>query len=134
MSRESVYMYTLYERTWHWVQTVVVSRAYLIARGIDSKQVIDEFLGLNPRLNVVCTLGRDGVMAKFANDDLLRIPAIPVNQVVDSRGAGDCFIAALIDRLSRGHSFGPAIEFANQLAADKIRHEGIVFSRDFVQE
>ena len=57
--------------------------------------------------------------------------AEPIKQIVDTNGAGDCFIAGLISSLAAGDGFATALEFARRLAANKIQHEGMMIDRNF---
>jgi fructokinase len=72
--------------------------------GISTEQLVAEWLGRGPSL-VVVTLGGDGVVAGTTSG-LRRIrPARPVD-VVDTVGAGDTFMAALIGGLHAAELLG----------------------------
>ena len=105
--------------------TVIVSSQYLLAKDIDAQQCIAQLAQINLRARIVCTLGRRGLAAMDTDRQPLRIAAREVDTVVDSVGAGDCFIAGLISRLSQGWNFAKSLEFANHLAATKIQHPGM---------
>ena len=107
------------------VNSVIVSKAYLSARGIDAHQCIDEFQRINPALAIICTLGERGVMAIDGKNDFFELAAEPVEQVIDSIGAGDCFIAGFIHQRLHAQDFPAAVAFANRLAANKIQQQGI---------
>ncbi len=107
------------------VNSVIVSKAYLSARGIDARQCIEEFQRINPALGIICTLGERGVIAVDGNASLFELTAEPVKQVIDSIGAGDCFIAGFIHQRLRAQAFPAAVAFANRLAANKIQQRGI---------
>ena len=64
---------------------------------------------------VVVTLGADGATV-YADGGVVRVPA-PSVDVVDTTGAGDCFVAALAFDLARGHHVTQAAEFACRAAA-----------------
>ena len=75
--------------------------------------VAARWLGLGPSL-VVVTLGPDGVLAVGSATGVLRRPSVPV-AVVDTVGAGDAFMAALIAGLGERSLLGRAQ--AGRLAA-----------------
>lgn len=62
-----------------------------------------------------------------SNNEIITLDAVPVDQVIDTLGAGDSFIAGLVSRLSQQHKFETALKFANKLAARKIQFQGIRF-------
>jgi ribokinase len=64
---------------------------------------------------VVVTLGADGALV-HSDGVMTRVPA-PVVEVVDTTGAGDCFVAALAFDLARGRAVAEAAEFACRAAA-----------------
>lgn len=107
------------------VNTVIVSRAYLQHRQISASQCIREFSLLNPSANIVCTLGESGVLAQSDQGKRISLPAEKVSKVIDTTGAGDCFIAGLIHRLTNQDDFESALVFANELAARKIQIKGL---------
>ena len=71
---------------------------------------------------LVVTLGARGAMA-VAGGDTLEIEGHEV-EVVDSTGAGDCFVGALATALSRGHSLVDALGFANAAASLSVQQFG----------
>ena len=58
----------------------------------------------------------DGSMA-FSRDGRVTIPALPVDQVVDTTGAGDAYAAGLLSRLSHGAGIQEAMKRGAELAA-----------------
>jgi sugar/nucleoside kinase (ribokinase family) len=80
---------------------------------------------INPQVNIVCTLGSNGVAAMDVDGQRLHLAAEPVPQVLDSIGAGDCFIAGLLRCLLRQQALEEAMVFANKLAANFIQQQGI---------
>jgi len=77
---------------------------------------------LGPEL-VVVKLGPRGVYA-LSNDLNEEIPAVKVDRVVDTTGAGDAFAAGLIAGLIRGYTTRKALLYANAVAALKITKLG----------
>ena len=107
------------------VGTLIVSSHYLRDRGMDAATCMDELKKLNPHALIVCTLGAQGLSAIDADGRKLSMPAERVDRVIDTIGAGDCFIAGLISRLSLREPFANALDFANHLAAIKIQRQGM---------
>jgi ribokinase len=72
---------------------------------------------------IVCvTLGRRGVIA-LVDGDVIAIPGHAV-AVVDTTGAGDCFVGALAARLADGVAVGAALEYANLAASICVQRMG----------
>jgi ribokinase len=71
---------------------------------------------------VVVTLGADGALV-YAGGGMVRVPAPPAD-VVDTTGAGDCFVAALAFELARGRAVAAAAEFACRAASRSVTGVG----------
>lgn len=108
-----------------YVGTVIVSRDYLRAHEMTAHGCIDRLKAINPKLNIVCTLGEEGFLAIDHEGQMIERTAVPVIHVVDTRGAGDCFIAGLISQQVRAKSFATALDYASELAAKKIQLMGM---------
>lgn len=81
---------------------------------IGEERMIDKLLTLGAK-TVVLTLGKRGCLLK--NEQLqISVPAFSV-QTVDSTAAGDTFCGALAARLSKGHDWTEALEFASAASA-----------------
>ena len=80
---------------------------------------------LNDAASFVCTLGEKGLLAMDKEGKFMTIPAEPVRQVVDTIGAGDCFIAGLIHAHLQRCDFNASLRFANRLAASKVQRQGM---------
>lgn len=106
----------------------IVSDHYLQAVGITAEQCLDRFQSINPRLKVICTLGDKGLLARDAGHQPIQLDPPMVEQIVDSNGAGDSFIAGYIHAMLKLADFNSALQFASRLAADKIQHQGMVIS------
>ncbi len=74
--------------------------------------------------SVAIKLGRDGC-AVFAKGEEARVAAFEV-PVVDTTGAGDCFVGGFLCALLRGASFPEAGRFANAVAALSVQEVGAV--------
>lgn len=76
---------------------------------------------LGPKV-VVITQGSQGVLASTASE-AIRVGALP-GPVVDTTGAGDCFIGAFLVRLLAGDSLAEASRYAVAAASVSIRSVG----------
>jgi acarbose 7IV-phosphotransferase len=66
---------------------------------------------------VVCTLGAEGAVAVDSGHAVLRVPAAPVADVVDTNGAGDGFMAGFLDASLDGASTEAALGAGARQAA-----------------
>lgn len=64
----------------------------------------------------VCTLGADGAVAVDAAGDVHRVPAVPV-EVIDTNGAGDAFLAGVLDAVLGGAAVPAALHAGAQAAS-----------------
>jgi len=71
----------------------------------------------------VVTLAADGSVA-FAGEDRARCQARPVEQIVDTTGAGDTFAAAFLSRHLHGARLAEALGYASDRAAESLTHIG----------
>ncbi len=108
-----------------YVDTVIVSNAYLQQAGLAVEDCMGKFRQINNRLRIVCTQGASGSIASDEKGAIIKTEAESVSAVVDTIGAGDCFIAGLIFQLAHDESFPSALIYANQLAANKIQQHGM---------
>ncbi|MCK4708534.1 MAG: carbohydrate kinase [Gammaproteobacteria bacterium] len=113
-----------------FINTVIVSSAYLESKQITAEQCLKSLRKYNSELNIACTLGASGLLAQDHSGKLIHLAAEQVDRVVDTVGAGDCFIAGLIHRLHKQHDFESALIYANKLAAQKIQLKGMKFDDD----
>jgi len=82
--------------------------------------------------NVIVTLGERGC-AYNVGESIAFCPAIKT-KVVDTTSAGDCFIGALVSRLSKGVSLEDAINFATKASAIAVSREGASASIPYENE
>lgn len=68
----------------------------------------------------VCTLGAEGAMAVDEHGVVHRVPAVPV-EVVDTNGAGDAFLAGVLDARLDGAGVATALEAGARSAAAVLR-------------
>ena len=69
------------------------------------------------------TVGADGCVI-VTPDDLLRVPAVPVDRVIDTTGAGDLFAAGFLHGFTSGHDLETCGRFGSIAAAEVIGHVG----------
>jgi len=77
---------------------------------------------------VVITLGAKGVLL-FSKDESIQVPSTPVKPV-DTIGAGDAHLGALIAARSQGASWQEALTLANRLAAAVCLQKGALLPDD----
>lgn len=93
--------------------------------GCHSRNLKDQVIFISKKYNVqtICvTLGGDGALL-FRDDHFYRHQGYPVN-VKDTVGAGDSFLASLIDQLFRGSNPEKALSFACAIGALVASKEG----------
>lgn len=79
--------------------------------------------------NPVISLGSKGVIYEYDNK-ITVIDAVKV-KAVDTTAAGDTFIGSMAAKLSTGHSFENAVEYANKAASYCVQHYGAQISIPF---
>ncbi len=82
--------------------------------------------------NVIITLGERGCVYN-AGDEIIFRPAEKA-QVVDTTSAGDCFIGAVVSKLSQNVSLSEAVDFATKASAITISREGASKSIPYASE
>ena len=75
----------------------------------------------------VVKLGADGAII-HQGDEMHRVPAAKVKNVVDTNGAGDIYAAGFLYGLVSGRSLPDCGKIAAALAADVISHIGVTVS------
>ncbi len=85
-----------------------------------------------PQRSIVTTLGRGGAIVVDTNA-VTRIPGVTVS-AVDTAGAGDCFIGALVSALLRGQTLETASAFANRAAAVSVTRRGTAIAMPRLDE
>ena len=83
---------------------------------------------------VIVTLGKRGCILLQRGSEAVRIPAEPVDKVVDTTGAGDCFCGALAMFLAKGAPLAKAAEMANHVAAQSVKRPGAQASYPYPNE
>lgn len=82
--------------------------------------------------NVIITLGGRGC-AYSNGDDVVFCPALKTT-VVDTTSAGDCFIGALVSKLSQNETIEAAVAFATKASAIAVSREGAAKSIPLANE
>ena len=85
---------------------------------------IEELAKQHQKLFVV-TLGANGSRA-FHGHEQIRCPAVPVDKVVDTTGAGDAFAAGFLSRYCLGHDLDESLKSGATLASMIVQHPGAV--------
>lgn len=86
------------------------------------ENLVTDLLALGSR-SVVLTLGGDGAAVGIAGGAFHHVTGFPV-PVVDTTGAGDAFVAAIVARLVDGDDLFDAAEYANVVGALVVQKEG----------
>jgi len=72
----------------------------------------------------IVATGRHG---EEATVELIEVPAVPLESIVDTNGAGDSFVGAFFSALSNGEDVPSAVRKGNALAGKVIQHSGAIF-------
>jgi fructokinase len=77
------------------------------------------------RVDTVClTLGSNGVKLSQRNKGVIQLPAIKIDKVLDSTGAGDAFWSGFLFAYIKEKSIHESLEIALKLAALKLQNVG----------
>ena len=75
---------------------------------------------------MICAWGKDGACGSAgAGSEVISVPAVSPDKVIDTLGAGDTFNAATIFALARDFSLKEVLEFACTVAGVKCGTYGI---------
>jgi sugar/nucleoside kinase (ribokinase family) len=83
---------------------------------------------------VIITLGSQGAYCLKENGDDFFTPTEPVEQVVDTIGAGDSHVGTILACLTKGMKLEEAIPYANRVAAAVIQVKGASLPADKLPE
>jgi len=76
-------------------------------------------------VDIVClTLGKDGVKLSQKNKELILMPAIKINKVMDTTGAGDAFWSGFLFAYLKDQTIEDCLHIALNLAALKLQNVG----------
>lgn len=73
--------------------------------------------------DMIIKLGAKGCLAALASKQIL-LPAVPVEQVVDTTGAGDAFVAGLLAGLAHDYPIETALKIALKTGAQAVTAKG----------
>lgn len=101
-----------------------------ILMGLDVADELDdstlvEMLKARTAASIVLTRGGEGALVA-TSEGLIAIKPIPVEQVVDTTGAGDAFTAALAVALADGRTLEAAAAFASRAGALAVTKAGVI--------
>jgi len=74
---------------------------------------------------IVMTLGANGCLVNEGTKEYL-LPAFPVEKIIDTTGAGDCFTAALAVAIAEKQTFIEAVKFASAAGAYCVGVKGVI--------
>ncbi len=109
---------------------ICFSHDYAVQAGYadDPEALLRDAASRAPLADLVCTRGEYGAWSLHrGGDEVVHAPALAVERIVDTLGAGDSFNAALIDARLAGLGLAAAVERACRLAGRKCGHEGLDF-------
>lgn len=104
---------------------IIASRALVTARGFSDPAAFAAALRPQfPEGILIVTWGEAGAWGFAPRGEPVHVPAFSPPRVVDTVGAGDTFIAGLIDGLVSGRTLPAALEAASRLAGRKVGQWG----------
>jgi ketohexokinase len=108
------------------VDLVMFSRAYAQAHGFtDAPTFLRDRQATHGCVWMTCTWGDQGAWALDQLGVMFHAPALAVETVVDTVGAGDTFNAGLIHALATGQLLEEALHYAVALAGRKVQQQGL---------
>jgi len=109
------------------VNEAIEISGYSIAGKLDSIQDVKEIIEIlrsKGSNRIVITMGSKGSVIYDENSGIIKVPALKTDKVVDTTGAGDVFIAALVYSTAIGYGIYESALIASASAAIKIGHKG----------
>ncbi|MEZ5454002.1 MAG: PfkB family carbohydrate kinase [Thiothrix sp.] len=108
------------------VDLVMFPRAYAQAKGFhDAESFLRDRQKRYGKVWMTCTWGEAGAWAVDQLGVMFHAPALQVEKVVDTVGAGDVFNAGLIHALATGQLMEEALHYAVKLAGRKVQQQGL---------
>lgn len=107
------------------VDLVMFPRAYAQAQGFaDAESFLHDRQAKHGKVWMTCTWGASGAWAIDQLGVVFHAPALKVDTVVDTVGAGDVFNACLIHALATGQLLEEALHYAVRMAGRKVQQQG----------
>ena len=105
---------------------IFISKDVCVSNGAsDLMEALELFqTKLKSKSRLICTWGDQGAAGIDQTGKKYRIPARKVERIVDSCGAGDTFIAAVIASFVKGEDFETSLENGTKLASHKLGQKG----------
>lgn len=107
----------------------VEARALLELQGAESMEPADMCRSLKQRYgcpHVILTLGARGSVVLDGDDDLWKVPAPKPEKIINTAGAGDGYLSALVYKLFRGASLKEATRWASSYASLTVTIHGTI--------
>jgi len=113
------------EKLFPQVQLLFFSRQYALSTGYEGPEVFLSDMAVKyKQLIMVCSWGDQGACAVDLDSRLYCAPAVDIEQVVDTIGAGDTFHAGFIDARVNGYGIEQSLRRACGLAGKKCSQFG----------
>jgi len=115
----------------------VEARTIAEAAGIASNEdlmVVARALSARGQLDCIITLGQKGALAMTKRGESWRVPALPLKEVIDSTGAGDCFCGTLAAGLHNKLALASAMRRASIAASLSCMKKGAQDSYPYIAE
>lgn len=107
------------------VDLVMFPCAYAQAQGFqDAESFLRDRQARRGEVWMTCTWGEQGAWAIDQLGVVFHAPALAVEKVIDTNGAGDVFNAGLIHALATGQLLEEALHYAVELAGRKVQQTG----------
>ncbi|KAK6167582.1 hypothetical protein SNE40_021573 [Patella caerulea] len=100
---------------------VFLSKDYAKFRGFSDKNTAVKTLSnsIKDGATIVCAWGEDGAAAMLKGGELVSVPALKLENMIDSLGAGDTFIASFINATLDGLTLKECLSYACLVAGTK---------------
>ena len=107
-------------------QMLGIGEGNLEPNEIASQIASNQILKANGLQTVVFTQGKDPVVLSCSNSptELVEVPTVPFEEIVDTNGAGDAFVGGFLSGLCRGIPLKKCVELGSYAAGIVIRQSG----------
>lgn len=132
----------------HVTQKVLNNLDYLIINEHEARTIVEPLgvpadqdlmivakaLSVQGKLNCIITLGGEGVLAVAADGAAWRVPSLPLDKIIDTTGAGDCFSGTFAAAIHEKNSLPDALRRASVAAGLSCIKLGAQDSYPFISE